>query len=158
MSKYDEISESCKSTINQIRNYQDDCNNFAEKLISGLTDYYEIPDGKLKILPYEGEPEENYRYYIEHEMHLEDDTFYHFNFVIEFVGRSRFHFMLKKEDDCFIVKGHEGHSGHKINPDVEKDFTDFYDFLFDEIKEHHENGFTNWLKGEKSKFGRIGFQ
>ncbi len=69
----------------------------------------------------------------------------------------KFHFVIKEEDDDFVVKINLERDEHKINPDVESDFKQFYDYIYQKLKKVLEKSDLKTRLRQVEAKGRLGF-
>jgi len=159
MSKFEELQNAYTKSREEIQEYENDCKTFAEKIIGGLVNYLEAPKENFQYLPLNIDEEIKKNYHYAMEIELEEDTYFHVRFRIHFneLAAVAFTFLIKKDDNHFIIRGYEKDIEHKIDPDNETDYTNFYEYIFQQLKEYYKTGFQNWLKGEPSQIDKIGF-
>jgi hypothetical protein len=163
MSKFDELCKSFEESRRHFEAYRDEHFNFADQLIRGLIEYFEIPQSQIKFRPADGTADRDSNYTMRGAMHLGDDTFWHLGIIITFYEKPdrfphqpiSFDFRMKKKEDKFIIQNKPQDKEHIIDPNSQQDFTQFYDNLFDGIRDYFS--FQAFLEKEHTEPRRIGF-
>ena len=165
MSKFHELSQIYSQSRKRFFDYQSDVHLFADKLTRGLVDYFSIPAQHLKIFPVSGEIKPDTKYSIKEAVLLGDDNFWHLGIQIDLICNEcdtvpaqpiLINVGLKQEDGRFIVKISQKENGHKIRPDKEGDFHEFYEYIFQSIKKSMESHLLKFLEKEPTPC-RMGF-
>ncbi len=164
MSKFDELCQANATSRNNYFNYVEECRRFARQLINGLLDNWIVPKGNLRYFPTNEEPDSAKNYTLAGGLHLDDDTYCHLG--VEMILDENMQtipqqaisiiFHIKKQDDGrFIVKVDSADPGHLIDANSASDNQQFYDFLFQLIKDNLETDLQRFLQSKSTR--RIGF-
>lgn len=163
MSKFDELCRSFAEARRQYSAYRDEHFRFADRLIRGLIEYFEIPQSQIRYVPTDEEVKTNDQYTLLGAMHLDNDTFWHLGVIITFFDKPDrfpkqpvlFVFRMKQKSDKFIIQNNPQDKEHIIDPNSREDFIRFYDSLFDSINNYFS--LQAFLEKEQPEPRRIGF-
>jgi hypothetical protein len=164
MSKFEELCRAYAVSRKNYFDYRDACLNFAKDLVWGMVDYFKCPREQVKFIPLKEDIKPNTIYGLLGAMHLDDDTFWHLGFGLTlYVSPNIFpqetallRFLVKKVDDCFVVKLGIGGDEFRIHKDQLDELTTFYDYVFEQIEESYEKELQRFLEQEETS-RKIGF-
>ncbi|UJS15971.1 MAG: hypothetical protein L3J17_08555 [Candidatus Jettenia sp.] len=167
MTKFEDLCNSYSLSRKKYFNYRNECVNFADKLVSGMFDYFKCPKEQIKYFsPKDQYMPDNHSYQsLRGVMTLEDDTFWHFGIGLTLYESPdikpcetiTIHILLKKICEHFTVKINTFDEKFVIHANKPADFEKFYEFIFNEIKEDYEKDFEVFFK-EKDRVRKIGFK
>lgn len=149
MTKFEELCNSYRLSRKKYFDYKNECVNFAEKLVNGMIAHFECPKEQIKYFsPKDQVIPDNYSFQsLRGLMTLEDDTFWHFQIGLTLYESPEIitpreivtiHILLKKVCESFIVKINTFEEKFEIYSNKPADFKNFYEFIFNKIKEDHE--------------------
>ncbi len=163
MSKFEELCKAYATSINNFSKYRDDCKEFASNLREGMSAYFQCPIEFTSLLEEQTQP----LHTLTGLMYLGDDTFWHIGIKITLYKEPKgglpqdtalLSILIKKiDDDYFIVKLGNIKQKFTIHNDKEDEFIDFYEFIFEQIKRHYEEGLKDFLEQNETSI-KIGFQ
>ncbi len=161
MSKYQELCQLFETEVRSFYAHKDESIDFARALVHGVADSLGVPRENWQVLPKDPDPDR--RYTIAGALHLGGDTYWHLYLEIEITYQPFvFRFMFKKQDAVFNVKMFPNGPEYSINPQSEEDWSEFYEYVFQEIRDLLDGFYTTRLfqppEDEGATKHPIGFQ
>ena len=158
MSKFDELCKSYVLSREKYMAYEEDCLIFAKQLADKFIAYLEVPKNNISFVPADKAPEDRKKYSLFSAINLSDDDFWHFGMQIILYEKPNKYphqpilllFRLKKKNNLFYVKIPPYMEEKTIDPAKEKNFTEFFDYLFNEIKSYFEKGLQKYHEGAEA--------
>jgi len=155
MTRFEELCESYSHARKRFFNYEHDCMDFGEDMVSGLVSYLECPPEQVNYYPPDKESDPNVRYNIHGATILGEDGFWQIGIGIGIYEAPnvrpqenvRSTILIKKHDSHFIVKyGKESHEEYRIGENKEG-LDKFYDHIFEEIKDLYDSQLEHMRRG-----------
>lgn len=167
MNKYDQLCEAYSKNMKDFKNYKQECYQLALRLREAVIDYYQIPDGRIRLRSKEDPKILTDDVY--EAMDMQKDTYWHIRFAISLQCMKEdfpdenitFEACIKKTRDGFLLKlPKETEFIIRQNEEGNYNFQDFLDFLFMFLKGFYESELERFLtNGESSKeHAPIGFR
>ncbi len=156
MTRFEDLCESYSKARKRFFNYEDECMQFGEKMVSGLVNYLECPPEQVNYYPPDKESDPNVRYNIHSATILGDDGFWQIGIGIGLYEAPnvrpqenvRSTLQLRKDNSHFIVKyGRQATEEYKIGVEDEEDLKRFYDHVFEEIKDLYDSQLEHMKHG-----------
>lgn len=147
MTRFEELCKSYANARKKYFNYEDECMRFGVDMVNGLVKYLECPPEQVNYYPPDKESDPNISYNIHGATILGEDGFWHVGIGIGLYEAPKLRpqenvrstLLIKKVDDHFIVKyGKESPDEFKICEGKVEDLNEFYDYIFEEIKELYD--------------------
>lgn len=165
MSKYDELCQAYATSRHVYVEYRDACFGFSQALLEAMIHFLEVPDGRIRLVPVNREPDPEAVYSLAGAMHLDEDSYWHFGVVVD-LGDPAGTFppqavllklLVKRHEGTFCLKlGQEGED-IEIREGYSQDLGDFMENVFLTIKESYEQGLQQFLDKEETT-RKIGFE
>jgi len=170
MTRYQDLCEAYVTSRDNYFSYQKECLEFSGQLLQGLASDFQIPDDRVRVIPVDQPPEAEKEYTLAQVMKLGPDTFWHFGLEFTLCERPELclqqvmiQFRVKKERDHFLVKlGNRAQEEFRIAPELDGDFRDLFDHIFNFVKNAFEHGLEEFLENPQpdnrhEKPRKIGF-
>lgn len=166
MSKYKDLCEIYTDSRLKFSQRQNDCQQFLEKLVQGLIDAFDIPKDKIRLFPVIGNPDKSVNYSIKEAMRLNQDKFWHIGLEVTLVCNTcatdpvqpiMINLGVIKEGGFFLLKTDPGEEPFKVSEKSSEKLKNFYDELFERIKEVLGES-SNKLLEKEHTVCKIGFK
>lgn len=165
MTKFNELCNSYRLSREKYFNYRNECIDFADKLVGNMIGYFQWPKEQIKYVSPKGNDSDSV-YTLRGVLSLEDDTFWHFGLGLTLYESpdikpyetAIIHILLKKDCEHFIVKIKNFKDEFEIFKDKPEDFENFFEFIFNKIKEDYEKDFEIFFEQEDTTIRKIGFK
>ncbi len=164
MSKFEELCQAYVLSRKTYVDYRDSCFAFSQTLLEALVRYLEVPDGRIRLVPVNREPDAEAIYPLGGAMHLDDDTYWHLGVLIDLSDPAGAYppqavlikLLLKRCEASFCVRlGQEG-DDFAVRDGYPQDLASFLDHIHKTIKESYEEGLQQFLIQQEST-RKIGF-
>lgn len=153
MSHYQELLESLHEAQSELKEYEQECQQFARALVDGYKSFLECPEDSVTCHPtslsYMSTPHKP-----EEALELVSDTFWHFIVAIHLENNGAplspvivQNFMIKKEDNYFLVKLAEYDELFRFES-IDANFDDFYQTIFTKKRNEIRKSFQDFLNGK----------
>jgi len=164
MSKFKELCNFYSTARTNYFTYWHECSDFALELIDGLKKYFNMPDDKLKFVPFRDKPEFGKSYSAKESMHLEKDTFWYLGLMLTLCGQTKnqpeetlvLPLLIKRVNGNYTVKLGPEAEAFEIKKDDAASHQAFYDYMYGQIKDTYKDRLHKFLDGAQSE-RRIGF-
>jgi hypothetical protein len=164
MSKFDELCGVYGKSRDDYFVYEEESFKFASSLVINFVEYFGIPQVQIKFIPTNIEPEEGLTYTLPGSIHLDTDTFWHLGMIVTLYEEPiifphqpiKLVLKFKKENTQFLVKLQNTEKEFRITPFVKLEYNDFYDHIYEEIKNMFKDQLQQFLK-DSSTVKTIGF-
>ena len=156
MTRFEELCESYANARKKFFNYEHECMDFGSKMVAGLAEYLECPPEQVNYYPPDKESDPNVTYNIQGATILGEDGYWHVGIGIGIYEAPnvrpqenvRSTLLIKKNNSHFIVKyGKLSKEEYRICEDKKEDFKEFYDHVFEEIRNLYDKQLENMKRG-----------
>jgi hypothetical protein len=164
MSKFDDLCQAYATSRKAYVEYRDASFGFSQTLLEALVRYLEVPDGRIRLVPVNREPDADAVYPLGGAMHLDEDTYWHLGVLIDLSDPAGAYppqavlikLLLKRCEATFCVRlGQEG-DDFVVRDGYPQDLAAFLDHVHGTIKESYEQGLQQFLEQQEST-RKIGF-
>ena len=164
MSKYDELCTAYASSRKAYMDYRDGCFAFAQAVVEALVRYLEVPDGRVRLVPVNREPDPEALYSLAGAMHLDEDTYWHLGAVVDLGDPSGafppqsvlVRVLLKRCDEGFCLRLGQEEEDLTVRDGFPQDMAAVTEHIFETIKSSYEQGLQQFL-GQQEDTRKIGF-
>jgi len=164
MSKFEELCQAYATSRKAYVDYRDACFGFSQTLLEALIRYLEVPDGRIRLVPVNREPDAEAVYTLGGAMHLDEDTYWHLGVLVDLTDPSGAHppqavllkLLLKRHEATFDVRLGQDEEDFEVRDDHPQDLAAFLEHIYLSIKESYEQGLQQFLIQQEST-RKIGF-
>ncbi len=158
MNKYNQLCDAYSKNMKDFKSYKQECYQLALRLREAVSEYYQIPEGRIRLRSKEDPKILTDDVY--EAMDMQKDTYWHIRFAInlqcmkeEFPDENiTFEACIKKARDSFLIKLPKETEFILKEVNGNYNFQEFLDFLFLFLKGFYENELERFLtNGETRK-------
>jgi hypothetical protein len=164
VSKFDELCQAYASSRKAYVDYRDACFGFAQALIEGLLAFLQVPEGRIRLVPVNRDPDPEAAYSLAGAMHLDEDTYWHVGVVVDLSDPAGafppqavlIKLLVKRHDGAFYVRLGEDDEDMRVRDASPEDLALVMEHVFETIKDSYEQGLQQFLDQDEST-RKIGF-